>query len=234
LNLAEHPIAILATPKTGNLWIKYVLVNVLRMNSGEFLRPAEIISYFDDPQSDRQLVFHAHVPFTRTLQHTLNVNQTRIISLVRNPLDIFLSLRSHVLRLGPNSPTQAQILSDDPELLRDFAQTYFVGDLAISAIWARHDAIVLRYEDLITDPFNGFSRLGRQLGVGDAEIEHFATFCSRISDIREIRQNARPGDQAHFTSAEIDKWKNPKNQHITEILLQSPSIRSALRLWGYT
>ena len=232
--IAQNPIAILATPKTGNLWIKYVLVNVLGMSSDQFFNNQDIINYFANAQSNRQIVFHAHLPYTSTLHNILITNKIITISLVRNPLDIFLSLRSHVSRLGSASAQQGQILSEDPELIRDFARTYFLGDLGISAMWSRRDAILLRYEDLITDPLSGFAEMGRKLGVPDPEIEQFAISCTRMSDIQEMRANARPGEAGHFTSAEIDKWKRPENRGVVSILLQSPPIRSALRLWGYS
>lgn len=232
--IAKNPIAILATPKTGNLWIKHVLVNVLEMTSDQFFNDQEIIRYFNNAQSIRQIVFHAHLPYTSTLHDILITNKIKMISLMRNPLDIFLSLRSHVSRLGPASAQQGLILSEEPELIRDFARTYFLGDLGISAMWARRDAIFLRYENLITDPLNGFAEMGRKLGIAHPEIEQFAISCTRMSDIQEMRANARPGEQGHFTSAEIDKWKRPENREIVSILLQCPPIRSALRLWGYS
>ena len=231
--LAQHPIAILATAKTGNLWIKYVLVNVLGMSGEQFFQHQDIVRYFSDSGANRRIVFHAHVHHTNALQTTLFTNNIKTISLVRNPLDIFLSLRAHVARLGTNSGVQGQILSNDPDLVRDFAQTYFLGDLAISAIWARRDAVLVRYEDLLMDPLSGFADLGRKLGVSEADIEGFAISCTSLSDIHEMRSHARPGDRGHFTSAEIDKWKRPENKAVVSILLQSPSIQSALRLWGY-
>ncbi len=232
-NLAQKPIAILATPKTGNLWIKYVLVNVLAMRSQQFFHQQDIVEYFSKPEANRQIVFHAHVPHTNSLAEALRSNDIKTISLVRNPLDVFLSLRSHVARLGADSPLQAQILSKDPDRLREFARSHFLGDLAISAIWARRGAVLVRYEDLLADPLSGFADLGRRLGVAEAEIRRFATFCTRLSDITEMRSNARPGDQEHFTSAEIDKWKRPENREVISALLQSSSIRAAMRLWGY-
>jgi hypothetical protein len=231
--LSQAPIAILATPKTGNLWIKYVLANVLRMNAGQFSHGHEIVGYFSNPRAERRIVFHAHVPYTSVLQDTLAGNHIKTVSLLRHPLDIFLSLRSHVKRLGPDSAEQAQILSDDPQALRDFAQTYFLGDLAISAMWTRRDAVLLRYENLLLNPLDGFSRLGRELGVPEEYIDSFADLCARMSDIGEIRSHALPRDRGHFTSAEIDKWRRPENRKIVSALLQSTAVHSALRLWGY-
>ena len=122
-SIAQNPIAILATPKTGNLWIKYVLVNVLGMSSDQFFSKKDVTSYFANARSNRQIVFHAHIPYTSTLHNILITNKIRTISLVRNPLDIFLSLRSHVSRLGPDSAEQGQILSEDPELIRAYLGT---------------------------------------------------------------------------------------------------------------
>ncbi len=230
----QNSIAILATAKTGNLWIKHVLVSAFEMESTEFFESQAIIRHYADAGANRRIVFHAHLPYTAALADVLRASQVRTISLVRNPLDIFLSLRSHVKRLGADSPEQERILSNDPAVLQDFAQTYFLGDLAISAVWARHDAILVRYEDMLSDPLNGFTDLGRKLGVSEADIDEFASFCTRTSDIHDIREHALPGDRAHFTSAEIDKWKRPENAEIASILLDCPPIRTALRLWGYS
>lgn len=230
---AQNPIAILATAKTGNLWIKHVLANAFSIASGDFFQNQEILTYFLGPKIDRRIIFHAHVGHSAALQRTLNENQVKIISLVRNPLDVFLSLRNHIARVGPNSPAQAQILSEDPETLRGFAQTYFLGDLAISSAWARRGAILVRYEDLLSDPIGGFKKLGRELGVREADLTQFAEYCAQKSDISDIRSKANPKDQGHFTTAEIDKWKRSENQNLIDNLRQSTAIKIALRLWGY-
>ncbi|MEN8223764.1 MAG: glycosyltransferase [Bacteroidota bacterium] len=164
-------------PRSGNTYVRNILFEVYGLSSGEFHRekdhPLEE-SYFDHP-------------FVKThlLPHQLEPNDTNIksIYLVRDGRDALVSIahqRSDIVAPG----------SDYYENLKAaiFAEkdTFFGGWSHNVKSWVERADLIIRYEDLLTDPIGVVERIRTVYDLPSPDISKLPTF-----------DNLKKGDAAY-------------------------------------
>jgi len=165
-------IALLASPRCGNNWVRRVLSDVL--SYPHFA--AHSIDEFPRPLPS-ECIINIHAVNDPAVKTFLKENSCTNIVLTRHPFDIFVS----VLQFARNEPAvhkwlngSCQIPHDVDGLCPDDAE--FVGWmtgrgaknlLSVSLSWwtDKDTAIRMRYEDLVMKPRETFSGIINELGI---------------------------------------------------------------------
>lgn len=228
------PVAILSTPKTGNLWIRYCLERGLHLYGRDVENERELTPLLDAYTSEapkRPFIFHAHLEYTRQRAHALAATGAQIVTLLRHPIDTLLSLRRHHRRLGTRVWPDELLCSDSTT--EEFVRDIFPALLAISASWARNGAAIVRYEDMLSSPKETLQRLLDRCSPAQNNSGTVA-FMSRIASINLVRESSSPADQNHFAVGRSDQWRWDDNRDILEMFRRSPALMQTIEEWGYS
>lgn len=150
-------------PKTGNVWVEQILASVYglrRLNDVpklvaglDGLRAWLAAGGFPDGA-----ICHQHYPFSAELLDLAESVPFRLVTVLRDPYDTFVSLYFYVQEFrdtfAPQSPARAMIDKpiDHPDVLHFLANGYR-QQLAGGAAWLQSGrSVVVRYEDLHRDP----------------------------------------------------------------------------------
>lgn len=163
------------------------------------------------------------------------------IYIIRNPLDIAVSLRPH---LGLSADAAIDRMEDDGFHLGGRGRTQLRQPLGS---WSEHvtswisapgvHVLTVRYEDLAGDPANAFARIASHSGsAADAErISRAIEYC----DFREVRrQEDRPGIHERsaaadrfFPSGRVGGWRDELTaEHVARIVNAHHEV---MRRFGY-
>jgi len=177
-------------PKTGSTWIRYYLYSLLAqkvdgldstidaMNAAmpEFANQSILKSWTFD-ECRRVVKTHQRGLFF------LKNKKTALI--VRDPRDIVVSYYHYVTGLKDYNfnGTISDVLRHRKWGVESFFKHY--------ASWAKHAGLVLKYEDLKDDPFDGFSRLAAYYGIERSREEiQQAIDASNFSNMRAAQQKS--------------------------------------------
>ena len=164
-------IIIASQPKTGNVWLRNLLCSVyglpdLNEQFGDGI-PLDADDFVDFAASrilpDGYVLQQHFFPTERLLGFSTERN-CRLVTLLRNPYETFVSFYHYVNRLpGRFEGRPAQVLVgkaiDHPDVLTFLAGRYRVH-LQISRDWLESGAsFILRYEELLADPAGELSAL---------------------------------------------------------------------------
>lgn len=166
-------IVIAGPPKTGNVWLKRMLASAygLRLlDVGEFPARADLAAVTDwlaaggFPDNS---IFHQHYDYSPALADTFDAVPARIVTIVRNPYDTFVSAYHHQQKNGDEGARGGRrsdsILGkplDSPEMYDYLRAGGFRRNMIRARDWIRSGrSLIVRYEDLIEDPVNALARL---------------------------------------------------------------------------
>jgi hypothetical protein len=90
-------IVIVWSPKSGNHWIKCLMGQIYQLNwlGGDVKplgSPAELTRLIARGGFPDDSIFHQHSRFSKGLADTLEATPARIVTIVRDPYDVFVSL----------------------------------------------------------------------------------------------------------------------------------------------
>ena len=228
------PVAILATPKTGNLWLRFCLERGLQLRSVDPTSEEEIQTLLDNyvrEQPANPFIFHAHLESTEARRQSFAEARVNLVTLLRHPIDIFLSLCRHHRRLATQTWPDNLLVSD--ATIEDYVNFIFPAQLGISASWARVGSSIVRYEEMINNPQQVYCRL---LGTWRPGSDHTAlsTFMTRIGSLEILRQSAGIETGDHFTVGRADQWRWLVNRPILAMFQRNKALMRIIEDWGYS
>lgn len=207
-------IAILSTPKTGNVW----MTSLLREAYGVPLQPIDPIlrtlpvdvleSYGDD------WIVYAHVyPDGRALDW-LRTNGVHVLTTVRHPCDVLVSLR-HFVTWNPDNesdPARAMLADGDAfgEASAGYVREHFANVLGISMSWSRLGALTVRYEDMIANPAHCLGRIAERVGPLPEATIRKAVLLSQFKRMRagvDPNHGLQPWRARHFREGRAGGWR---------------------------
>lgn len=228
-------------PKQGHRWLKCLLANVydLRVLGGELRpesRPDALAAWIEAGGFADGTIFHHHAKFSRRLVRVLEAAPARLVTVVRDPYDTFVSLyywaqdrAAHGEAGDRDRPRNALVGKplDDPGVLA-FLADGFDQNLFQANEWLHSGrAIVVRYEDLHRDPVAALHRVTDQIGPPPEEaIVRAVEFC------RAENMRARSAKLArHVRSATVGDSK----QHLSDphLAIFRDRYRDLVRSLGY-
>jgi len=226
-------VAILSTPKTGNLWLRFCLERGLSLRSVGVHNEGELDCLLANPGNNTEFpfIFHAHINATPRRLHLLEKIDTDVVTLLRHPVDIFLSLRRHYER-EPSQAWPENLLAD-----RANAATYieriFPSVLMTTASWIKAGTLPVRFEELNRTPAATLLALMDRLRHGQ-DNRAVAKFMAAISNIDIVRASAAASDRGHFALGLSGQWRFDENRDILEIFRNKKYLRDITESWGYS
>jgi len=197
-------IAVVSSPRSGNMWLRRLLVTAYGLEERSAHTPAEVD--WDGLPDGCVLQLHWHR--TAAFRALLATRGFSVVVLARHPLDVLVS----ILHFAPHEPQTARWLDgeggDESQLLgadpaSDAFLAYATGPRARALLsitpewWAAANARV-RYEDLVADPRAELGRIVAELGVEPAVAAAEAADAVSFGQLREEAANlhfwqGRPG-----------------------------------------
>lgn len=235
-------IAILSTPKTGNVWLTSLIKEAYGLplqqvdSSLVFLPLAELEAMGDD------WLIYAHVyPDARTLDWLLSKN-VHVLTTVRHPCDVLVSLR-HYASWSPDNtddPARSMLADGDGfgEASARYVAEHFPNLLNISASWSRLGATVVRYEEMIADPVGVLRRLTERIGPLTGEQIRKAVLLSQFKRMKAAVDPAaglQPWRPGHFREGRTGSWRTALGDGpVVEALRSREPFITQFRALGYS
>jgi len=241
----DFRILVAATEKTGNTWLKYLLAHIYEL-------PTPYISQdFSQAEADslgNRWVTHQHFLPERPLLNWAARTQTHLITMIRHPADILVSLYHYCCNYPDHykddPAVSAALAADveqrqatahlthhvvDGELLR-VLQERIMCDVNISISWIRSGrCLVVRYEDLRVDPLKTLCMLTESVApVSRGRVEQAIEAC----DIKVLRDNYAI-DSRFFRRALIGEWRSALPAHVLRKFAEEEPFRSQFSFLGY-
>jgi hypothetical protein len=226
-NRNQLKILIVATPKTGNTWLKLLLSHIYDLPVADL--PFELsvdIAQFEQRLSelgDRWIV-HQHYPIPEpAFLDCLTRHDIILLNTVRHPGDILVSLFHYVGWRWPElaAGDPLAMLKEDNKVMGKHTLTYiqnntFAELLSISLRWLPYTHQI-RYEELLAHPIEILTSLTEKIcPVSKEKILRGILSCD-LNTLRGIY------DKRHFRSGVAGEWKKTIPSDIIDILRhQSP------------
>jgi len=223
-------ILILATPKTGNTWLRSLLRFAYDLPIEEL--PLEWTRDCADGLPER-FVAHQHLRPDADLIRWLLENDAVVLTTIRHPGDAFLSL-FHFLKWQDSDPDpKAAQLKLDGEQPGKHALGYvkysFTRTYALSQSWARLGAHTVRYEDLLANPLARLRELTARIAPVEDERLMAAVFLSRP----DLMVRSGGVDARHMRTGTAGTWRKELPLDIVDVMRSIEPYATACRHYGY-
>ena len=163
-------IAIISSPRSGNTWLRRILV------TGLGLEEIAVHNYLEVPHVPEQCALQVHWYREPNFQKFLTCHGFKVITLARHPLDVLLSVL-HFMKYEPETARWLEgncALPDDligshpcSSNFADYASSYGCENLLSVTYQWWHDnaALRVRYEQLVLNTSSEIERIAAFLGV---------------------------------------------------------------------
>lgn len=201
-------IALLATPRSGNTWLRLILGHVLALDELPVHHPGDL----EWSRLPDRAVIQLHWPRTTYLQRLLEGAGFKVVTITRHPFDVLVS----ILRLAQTEPEtlgwlwgsggdEEGLLDVDPTS-QEFAQWAMseraFNLLAVTSSWQTDNrATRVSYESLVRSPEEEMERLLEQLSIPPVK-----PIDEAVRMFTPDRVNERNGMQ-HAWTATTDMWR---------------------------
>jgi hypothetical protein len=170
-------IVVASAPKSGNNWIKCLLSRIYGLTwlSGEetpATKADAFTAWVERGGFPANSIYHQHGRFSKDLANAIEAAPARIVTIVRDPYDMFVSLYSWVQDRVENDVTDIRPRPrdvmigkpiDHPDVLT-FLGSAFASNLTRANGWLHSGrAVVVRYEGLHHDPVVELTRATDQI-----------------------------------------------------------------------
>ena len=146
----DDDIFIVSYPKSGNTWVRFILANILNNNKVR-IDFNSAIKYIPEYQVHDEEVSKLKRPRLLKSHQLFNTKFPRVVYLVRDPRDVYVSYFFYLKKKLPKGYTIKDFIKSDIKPSRWSAH---VGS------WLGHQNIILvKYEDLIENTFNEINRI---------------------------------------------------------------------------
>lgn len=196
-------------PRSGTTWTRHVLCNVISLCEWQG-RDVEPVLNDTMPALGANDLFrrwpHASVPRVIKTHHRYSpaFGLPTAIIVIRDPRDVMVS-RFHLIRDKRDESSQPfdRFIRDRRQGLESWFKHY--------ASWRPHATLVLRYEDMLSDPHHAFGRLLDTLGsrIDDAVLSEAIERSSfpSLQAAERRRAPAATGNGLFFRSGSSGQWR---------------------------
>jgi hypothetical protein len=223
-------IVILSTPKTGNVWLRWMLHYTYGIPIAELPRAWTPGCADDLPQ---RFVTHQHLSPNENLVRWLVESRAVVLTTIRHPADTFLSYFHYVKWHGTAGDPSAATLKEDGDRPRENALKYinhsFPRIYAISLAWANLGSYVVRYEDLLVDPLSQLREITSKIvPVDEGRLKAAILLC-------KPEELTRPGlvDPRHLRTRSARRWIQELSSEIVDAMAGTQPCASACEMYGY-
>ncbi len=217
-------ILLAGSAKTGNVWVENILSHTydLKVLVPPFVPERNIESYINFIEQgffEDNSIFHQHFDFCSDLCDMSDALPCHIITVIRNPYDVFVSLYFYIQKfstafISENNAGSVTIGKpiDHPDVLR-FLEENFRKQLMRSVSWLQSGrALVVRYEDMHRDALGTIGNLVEQIESADE-----SRIVKAIESCSAARMRTRDEwMEKHIRSAVMGDWQN----HLSNVHLE--------------
>lgn len=184
LNICDQDIFLVSYPRSGNTWVRFLLANLMK-SEGESIDFHNVHEYVPEIGRNNDLI--KEMPSPRIIKsHTPKRNYPRVIYLVRDGRDVYVSYFHYRLNQLPDGYTFQKFLRREdhfPCLWSDHVKSWLYSDEK------NLDLIKIYYEDLLQNTAMELKKIVDFTGINtfEARIKE-AVNASNIDRMREIDQ----------------------------------------------
>ena len=222
-----------STPKTGNTWVRELLACLYDLSFVGAAWP------FDPDQpplrAERWITQHHYFPTDEVLRWA-EAQGVVVVTTIRHPADVLVSLYHHVHRFAPGPVDQRvlrRMLHEDFErtdIVPERLHRPFSHDLECSIEWLRTGASrVVRYEDLHRDPVDALSRLTQ--GIRPVPLDAIERAIAQC-DIDLVRRVAGPVD-GFYRQGRVGGWRDVLAPEVIDDLRKTAPYPAQFAALGY-
>jgi hypothetical protein len=227
-------ILILSTPKTGNTWLRHLLAGEYRLP--QFYVPPPLDCAKLDKAGERW-VTHYHIRPNPEVLSWIRTNRAVVITTIRHPGDVLLSLYDHVHDFRNETLNQDFLRR---MLWTGFARngmtTYaanqpFSADLDCSLEWmACEGTHTVRYEDLRADPVAALRDVTSRIHPAPLErIEAAVEMCGI-----DLMRSMAGEFSGFFRQGRVGDWRQMLAPDVVEVLRRQPPYAAQVARLGYS
>ncbi len=231
LNKPPRRLLVVATPKSGNTWLKLLLSRLYRLPvialPGDFLREGVA------DEMGESWITHEHLPHGRAVVEWCAANRVVLVSIVRHPGDVLVSL-FHYMKWAPSNQS-LRLFEEDGESMgkatTDYVASYrFAEALNCSTNWIEAGVPWLRYERLLANPVETLARLTDQICPLPDEWVECAVASCEIGQLRNLKGKER----RHFRSGTSGQWQSEVPESVVSVLRDDDRYREFNERFGYS
>ncbi|OUD12152.1 sulfotransferase domain-containing protein [Thioflexithrix psekupsensis] len=236
-NRDQLKILIVATPKTGNTWLKLLLSHIYDLPVFELSVDTTQFEQNISALGERWIV-HQHYPIPEPdFLDCLARHQIVLLSTVRHPGDVLVSLFHFVRWSWPHLVAEDRllILKEDEGVMGKHTLAYiqdntFAEFLSVSLRWLPYTHQI-RYEELLAHPIETLSTLTKKIcPVSKEKIIRGILSC----DLNILRENKIGYDKRHFRSGVAGEWKKTIPNDVLDTLRHQSPYPELLAALGYS
>jgi len=228
-------ILIVGTPKTGNTWVKHLLADLYNLPIVK-LKPE--FNADEAAAAGPNWISHQHYLPKQALLTWAKANGVIFITAIRHPADVLISLWHHIQRRkGQNADIQqsASVLGEtsdaDSEKTQSFVEKDFCIYLNLSIAWLRFpEIIVVRYEDLWTQPIKTLARLTDAMEPRSHESLKLSLCACEL----ELMQELLDPEKKLFRLGGTGGWCKILPEKIKDVFAQREPYPAQFAALGYT
>lgn len=235
---ASEPLRILivSTPKTGNTWLKLLLGEAYNLPMVELPDNPRDIDLAALPES---WVAQQHYWFEAGTREWLERHGVVVLTTVRHPGDVFVSLWHHVRKSGlppvHDGRHSGSLQLDGPTMgpnAEAFAAQGFYRDLHVSISWLRAgESLCVRYEDLWLRPFETLQTVTDFVRPCTAlDLRRALSLCQ----IRRLQRANQDQGRGFFRQGGIGGWRHALPERITALLRSADPYPAQFAFLGYS
>jgi hypothetical protein len=231
----ELRIMILGTPKTGNTWLRNLLSVAYRLPQLTLIAwpfDAKILN-----REGRSWITHHHYFPTREAKDWIQEQKVILITMVRHPADVLVSMYYHVHGF-PGGSADVEFLRrmlredfDRIDIVPERLGAPFYRDLDCSLVWIESRlGNVVRYEDLLSDPAGVLAALTSRIRPVTTERIEAAVESCNLDLMRTLA--GRFG--GFFRAGRSGAWRDVLPPDIVEVFRSTEPYRSQVSALGYS
>ena len=224
-------IAIVSSPRCGNMWLRRLLVALYGLEERSAFTPDEL----DWEALPERCAVQLHWHRTPELRALLDRHGCSVVVLARHPLDVLVSIlhfASHEpatdLWLDGEAGSEARLRGADPTspAFVEYAKSPRARALlSVTPEWWGHADACVRYESLVADPAGELGRIAAALGAPT-----LVSPAEAVESVRFERLKAEAPNQ-HFWQGRVGLWQELLP---TAVALEIAEAHPGMRRFGYT
>ncbi|MEY3220411.1 MAG: hypothetical protein RIT27_1768 [Pseudomonadota bacterium] len=161
-------ILILATAKTGNVWLRALLSHLYQLPIIE----GDLVEHAFDPQIFNQFgdrwITHKHYPFSEEILQFAQQNNIILLTSFRHPGDILVSYFHFVKWITHSNDDEIALLRKDNDQMGENTHYFvesemFIHHLVVTYHWKPHCLDCIFYEDLLENPIQILTDLSNKI-----------------------------------------------------------------------
>ncbi len=185
LDILPEDVFLVSYPRSGNTWVRFLLANLFK-RADEAIDFHNIHEYIPEEGRNNDIINTLSSPRIIKTHSAYKANYPRVIYLVRDGRDVYVSYYHYRLKILPEGCSFSEFLRMDdhsPCLWGDHVESWLSQKERLSGV------LIVSYENLLSNPNTELKRMVDFIGIQVTEEDIIqAVHASRFENMREIDQ----------------------------------------------